>query len=1132
MKKKILLLILSVFTLFANASVVVAKNCYQYIDQGDTIYFYSDGGSSSYGGRLLTDEEACMWGRYNPPNINAVRLTVVDKSGARVSSSVDFYSGSLPGFYGSTRVGTDKKTRNEIIVSQTGYTTTGTRPHIEYFANLPQYRNDVNRAAAMMRTYFTTQFASADTAEMLRIFGLLGYDGYKDAKLYENHYLMIEPIHQFSTDYPTGGNNGCKTVRASNHVAFECAAKVAEKLNTKIITILTQLRNPAMANTYANRYNIDCATTDPIDMTVCDCSLSHTYYYGTTTEIYSIMKQTNDPLLTYKAGQGGSIYTIISNLGVTMYDDQENLPLRNASGIVNSKSAIYNNMISDYGLGSMHIWMKQIMDGCSGDICKEYCPTPGYENVEISLDYTQEELEEICPLYCSSPGYENVRIYRTDTEEDIKRKCPGTDDSYCNLQPDVNMATNCEEGPIGSVIDTNNWKCIFDTRDLPKNTYEGSFYNPEGTYLADNPYCNVACREEIKYTFSQPFTIWAGTKFSLHARAYDNSPYSGSEYFVVDPGYMSGKSVCRTAPISTGGKTEADAVIRYNLFLDDYKNANDAVAAAWDLYQIELKKQYSIDNTTKVRDNVAGDVHAFHCEEHYDSVTDVCAQAGYDAAMRALHESLGLSCSVTCTGCGGEKSKEDCPAGKGGYEHDGNETWSVNLYEGPTVSYDGIFYDLTSWKNSYLKNDNSSDTHHDTASATADVAGTKAAYENAVAVREGILKNIKNCNNFTRDYTNFSPEVTFSYDDPTYGGSFPLTPTGTTTINETAYYKNGVNNASANWLGGDNKENIFGESAVTANYVCNNNGSPCTPSTIAYPNNDYVVQTIQKTYQYNLDANRFRYMGKNGLQSSYSDTYRTVEYVESYKDFGEGTLPISYNYDNCLTKNKFMYSFLYGYNGDEVLFGKESKFTNYHEKIPGLESGSVTTFRETGTKISSNIDYMCVFNVNQEFKDCDDCTGPDCGINIIYRPISLDDPFPGEHGKIYNPYGRNPGDNWNWSFTNSRGQTETATHAYITENRGVHTEEIYNETPIYEFVLDTTNIRRIRKYNSQQKHNYTDFETLECYSETAEFCRSTFLEDGISNGYFQFTNANPTGGTCFGKSGTNDSEWNACRYQN
>ena len=1138
MKKKILLLILTMAVVFGGVSNVEAKDCYQYIDHGEKIYFYSDGGSSSYGGRLLTDEEACEWGRYNPPDINAVRLTVVDKSGARVSSSVDFYSGSLPGFYSNTRVGTDKKTRNEIYISQTGYTTVGSRPHIEYFANLPQYRNDVNHAAAMMRTYFTTQFASADTAEMFRIFALLGYDGYKDAKLYENHYLMIEPIHQFSTDYPTGGNNGCHTVRASNHVAFECAVKVAEKLNTKVITILNQLRNPVMADSYANRYNIDCATTDPIDMTVCDCSLSHTYYYGTTTEIYSIMKQTNDPLLTYKAGAGGSIYTIISNLGVTMYDDQDDLPLRNASGIINNKSAIYNNMISDYGLGSMHIWMKQIMEGCPGETCKEYCPTPGYEHVEISLDYTLEELDEKCPLFCPTPGYENVQILRTDTEEDKKRKCPGTDDGFCKLQPEVNMATNCEDGPTGSVKDTEDWKCIFDTKKYDKNTYEGSFYNPDGANLSTNPFCDVVCREEINYTFSQPFTTWAGTRFSLHARSYDNSPYAGHEDFVIDPGYMSGKSVCRTAPIV--GVEEENAKIDYATFLQYYKAANDAVAATWDLYQIELKKQYSIENTSKVQDNVDHGDHS--CTVKYDDDAHCTAWDNNYNEVLACHTACSLKplaeqqpCAQNCPGivntdCTDHaiKSADDC--GDGNFEHDGHRYWSVNLYEGPTVSYDGIFHDLAPWKNSYVKNDNSDDTNHDTASATADVKSAKDAYDAAVNYRKGLLLLITECNNFTRDYTQFAPEVTFSYDDPTYGGSFPLASTSTITTSDTKYYKDGVNNANSNWLTGLDKLGLYGYINQTDNYECSGDGVPCTPGKVNYPNNDYVEQTIVKTYKFNLDTNKFRYMGKSGLQSSYSDTYTTIDYIESYKDFGEGLLPIGFNYDECTTRKEYMYSMYYGYNGEETMFGKESKFTKYHDKIKGLETGSLRPFKNI--QASSNWDYSCNFNVNQEFIDC--CTNPPCdgGINIIYRPISLDNPFPGEHGKLYNPYGRDPGDNWNYSFTNSLGETETATHAYITENRGVHTEEVYHETPMYEFILDSSNIRRIRKYNSQQKHNYTDFETLECYGETGEFCRSTFLENGETNGYFKFTSDNPTGGTCFGKTGTNDKEWNACRYQN
>ncbi len=1158
MKKKILLLILTISIIFGGASSVKAIPCSEIVRDGTTILVGGDGASNISGGRPLDNKGACEWGRYTAyDDVNAVRLTVVDKNGGRVSNSIDFYSGKEPSVPGYYRVSTEKKYRNELIASHTGYTTASNAAvSIELFANLPTFRTAGTGAATILRSYFTTLFASRDAFEMRRIFALMGYTAYNDADKYADHLLLIEPIFKTQMEVPTGGSDGCNERKYIETSAYQEVDRYARQHNISFTRAFNNLLEDGV---------ISYKTTK-----ICNCSLSSTYYYGTATEIFSMMEQSHDPILTYKAGErpgaltGGSIRTIINNISGLIYDDQSLGGLDDASAIISAKAA-YDHRRDRFGLGTMHIWMKQIMEGCNGSeecLCPNGDPLPPSGNIEDCLktcpDGTPIPEGRTAADYCC-PNGEHVPEGHT-----VEEWCSIT----CKYDPKVDLTNNCEDGPNGSVRDIEDWACIFETKDKPANTFEGNFYHVNGLDLSANPYCSVACREEVDYRFSYPFSTYAGNKFTIASSCTGGD--RGFEIVKIDPGTMKGTSVCRTAP--KNGTDIADAKINYAKFMGadndplySYPIWNTIVGQAWDNYQIALKKQYSIDNAVKVQDNVESGEHACkvkydddeHCTEWDTSAATSCTaqcQGGPTYADLINWTLCKNACERnnpgTCTDHS-YKSANDC--GDGNFEHDGHRYWSVDLYQGPTVSYTGIYNSLSSYTASYKKG-SGDDSHHNTAPDAIDVEYAKGVYETAKATRDGLLNLLNQCNNFIRDYSDFDPEVTFTYKDPTYGGSFPLERNGSITSSTTTFYKgDGAIGNSCNWLDQSCNTGVAnGQTALINSYDCTTDGSPCSTVQVSYPVNDYVVETIEKTYTFDLNMNRYKYMGKNGLQADDPSVYSNIEYNESYKNFGCPVFPISFNYKYCNTRSEYAYTFYFGYDNLKNLFGEKDKFTIYSDSI-GIKTGDITPFEEIN--VAEEVDYRCYFNVYQEFKECyecnenssnwnpvtrtcaddDDCCAKgtcDCGLNIIYRPISLDNPFPGEHGKAQNPNGRAPGDNWNYSFTNSLGETESATHAYITENRGVHTEEVYQETPIYEFILDSSNIRRIRKYNSQQKHNYTDFETLECYGETGEFCRSTFLENGETNGYFKFTSDNPNGGTCFGKTGTDDKEWNACRYQN
>lgn len=95
-------------------------------------------------------------------------------------------------------------------------------------------------------------------------------------------------------------------------------------------------------------------------------------------------------------------------------------------------------------------------------------------------------------------------------------------------------------------------------------------------------------------------------------------------------------------------------------------------------------------------------------------------------------------------------------------------------------------------------------------------------------------------------------------------------------------------------------------------------------------------------------------------------------------------------------------------------------------------------------------------------------------INLIYRPISLVNPFP------------------NSSSDDSRKTigywSEGVSNMIILNNREVSNYEVYNLVPMYTITLTPSDIKEIRAYNKQ--NSYSDF-NLECVDGL--YCRSNFL---------------------------------------
>ena len=140
--------------------------------------------------------------------------------------------------------------------------------------------------------------------------------------------------------------------------------------------------------------------------------------------------------------------------------------------------------------------------------------------------------------------------------------------------------------------------------------------------------------------------------------------------------------------------------------------------------------------------------------------------------------------------------------------------------------------------------------------------------------------------------------------------------------------------------------------------------------------------------------------------------------------------------------------------------------------------------------------------VNQAIDECDALICPiSGGIKIIYRTISLENPFPGKNiakqvsGFNQDVKGRYPGSNWN---------SLTLVQNEILNNRKVSGSDVYKKEPLYTFVLNSDTIKAIRKYNDTRKAagGYADF-TLNCKNKNSTACVSSFVHDrtyGLTSG--------------------------------
>lgn len=186
---------------------------------------------------------------------------------------------------------------------------------------------------------------------------------------------------------------------------------------------------------------------------------------------------------------------------------------------------------------------------------------------------------------------------------------------------------------------------------------------------------------------------------------------------------------------------------------------------------------------------------------------------------------------------------------------------------------------------------------------------------------------------------------------------------------------------------------------------------------------------------------------------------------------------------SCANTNK--YTCNSDYNG--IYCYDKNTTTNSEQTYKNLENcikQKVQDLTSQKANYKNDMLYSCKFTVeNKLIPDPDSNDSKSNDLNVIFRPISLNNPFPGFDGK-----GRKTGSNWCYGMDCSN--TNPIVESTITNNRDTTKDDIYRKLdPLYTITLNPGLIKEIREYN--KKNSYDDF-NLKCNTDGYK-CLSDFI---------------------------------------
>ena len=280
-----------------------------------------------------------------------------------------------------------------------------------------------------------------------------------------------------------------------------------------------------------------------------------------------------------------------------------------------------------------------------------------------------------------------------------------------------------------------------------------------------------------------------------------------------------------------------------------------------------------------------------------------------------------------------------------------------------------------------------------------------------------------------------------------------------------------------------------------------------------------VSKTRESSLSFKLKSYFYNYIVKNNPNSNnfsvkstteLGNGYTNSEYSTNYLKLNFGNLPVPFNLSTDTYHNAYTI-----------------KYVNLGHKKDGTSMvNSILSSSEVNTS-GNYTNWSCDLNVTNEIFNEKNCSNGYC-LNIIYREIDLARPFP----NIDNS-NRDTGENWA-DRSGSRAWDNDTVKSVILNNRNVIGSEIYNQTPMYTFIMTPSDIIEIRKYNNSNSYeSYTGADgsktyDYKCNEGTTNACISDYLTHLLD-----ILDSNNLPGTCKDaktRAYTDVASFNNCRY--
>lgn len=756
-------------------------------------------------------------------------------------------------------------------------------------------------------------------------------------------------------------------------------------------------------------------------------------YFGTVTEVAKMMSSNVSkdpgytgadvyfdmitPNTTYRGIHFSGDTAFNKDYPLAIYATESRGGLTGIQAWVDQNWANYSaEILTSNGAAAGHVWLNEL-----------FCPAPA--------SITNNDLPACCPELVAGDKVNSTNYQKCCPELYAAGKLNSTHlPACCSVLPKTDPLYQSKCTPP-KTVDKCDWKIDISCPDNCSNSTKGSvkdienwdcIFNSQNATRANirthyyewsNQYCQMFCREEVNYQLPQSgFTVLAGHHFTVG--------FDGSDTW--RPIRFEGTSECRT--------TSDTKKIKYEQFQRDYDAIDRTLPGLWNDYQRELVLDKSRNSASRASSRNCD----YYCDDNVKGITccskadrdwDDCKYGSPNTCVGGYVDGKYDRCKTTKDTCRGGWDPWYCVQDDTPYDH--------GYWMTPPSSTLGDYgpYRERGWCTT-----NGSGNEPSKPSS-----GSAAAYSRYISAknrRDALVDDIKKCNDWKRNYDHFLPNVFLDYSEQMYDLYGIELEERTSNTVYTDFY-----------VGNSFSRNSYRRTLNTHKYECSGNRR-CTTSSLTYPANDSIRQFVIREVKYELPANTYRYVSKPGGVSS------NMRPAGQYIDLGYSNLPVHFS----RLPGKYDISLEY------TTFGRNHKFNKYV-----FDGVSFTGDYRDAVRCSTL--YDCEYRVKEEIFDCD---GPQCkNVNVVFRPISLSNPFPGENAPTG---GRAPGENWRWYVHK------------ITRNRGLTDPEriFFDRRPMYEITLNTQSILAIRSHNRTTVGGYSDF-NLTCITGTGKECKSTFI---------------------------------------